>query len=71
MPAVDSPDQGGIEHRELVPLLGVLLASPRCVGLEVTVFDPDLDPDGRLAGELTDTLVAAFEAAAARSGGAC
>jgi arginase len=71
MPAVDSPDPGGIEHRELVPLLAVLLASPRCVGLEVTVFDPDLDPDGRLAGELTDTLVATFEAAPASSGRAC
>lgn len=61
MPAVDSPDPGGIEHHELVPLLGSLLASPWCVGLEVTVFDPDLDPDGRLAAELADTLVAAFQ----------
>jgi hypothetical protein len=32
----------------------------------VTVFDPDLDPDGRLAGELTDSLVAAFEAVPVR-----
>jgi hypothetical protein len=54
--------------RELLePVLG---RSGESIGLEVTVFDPDLDPDGRLAGELTDTLVAAFEAAA-RSGGAC
>lgn len=60
MPAVDSPGPGGIDHAELVDLLGGLLASNRCVGMEVTVFDPDLDPDGRLAGELTDTLVAAF-----------
>jgi arginase len=66
MPAVDSPDPGGFDHGELVSLLAVLLASPRCVGLEVTVFDPDLDPDGRLAGELTDSLVAAFEAVPAR-----
>lgn len=60
MPAVDSPDPGGIDHHELVPLLGTLLASPRCVGLEVTVFDPDLDPIGSLAAELTDTIVASF-----------
>lgn len=60
MPAVDSPDPGGIDHAELAGLLGHLLASNRCVGMEVTVFDPDLDPDGRLAGELTDTLVTAF-----------
>jgi hypothetical protein len=29
--------------------------------VEVTVFDPDLDPDGRLAHELTDTLVTALD----------
>lgn len=64
MPAMDSPDPGGITHDELVALLRPLLASPRYAGLEVTVFDPDpdLDPDGKLAAELTDTLVAAIGA---------
>jgi arginase len=66
MPAVDSPDPGGIDHHDLVSLLAPLLASALCVGLEVTVFDPDLDPDGRLARELTDTLVSAFAGARAR-----
>jgi arginase len=61
MPAVDSPDPDGIGHDELVELLTSLTASPRCVGVEVTVFDPDLDPDGRLAHELTDTLVTALD----------
>lgn len=28
------------------------------VGMDLTVFDPDLDPDGILAVALTDTLVA-------------
>jgi arginase len=65
MPAVDSPDPGGIDFHELVPVLGRLLASSRCAGLEVTVFDPDLDPDGRLAAALTDTLLAAFQLSAA------
>ena len=32
-------------------------ASPRCVGLQLTVFDPDLDPDGTLAASLADLLV--------------
>jgi arginase len=62
MPAVDSPDPGGLEHEELVALLRPLLASPGCVGFDVTVFDPDLDPDGRLATGLTDTVVAAVAA---------
>lgn len=62
MPAVDSPSPGGIDHGELVTLLGPLVHSPRCVGLDITVFDPDLDAGDRLAGELTDTLVAALAA---------
>jgi len=60
MPAVDSPDPGGIGHDELVALLTPLVSAPGCVGMEITVFDPDLDPDGRLAGELTTTLVTAL-----------
>lgn len=68
MPAVDSPDPGGIDHHELVAVLGTLLASARCVGFELTVFDPDLDPDGRLAHDLTGTVVAAFEQARPAAG---
>jgi arginase len=60
MPAVDSPDPGGLQHEHLQELLTPLLASPKCVGLDVGIFDPDLDPEGRYAAELTDTLVAAF-----------
>jgi predicted methyltransferase len=26
--------------------------------VDIGIFDPDLDPDGRLAAELTDTVVA-------------
>ena len=58
LPAVDSPDPGGLGHDELAALLTRLVASPSCVGLEVTVFD--LDPDGALALALTDTLAAAL-----------
>jgi arginase len=60
MPAVDSPDPGGIDHAQLVALLRPLLAAPTCAGIDVGIFDPDLDPDGRYAAELTDTLVAAL-----------
>ncbi|WP_344871373.1 arginase family protein [Allokutzneria multivorans] len=58
MPAVDSPDPGGLEHEELAELLSGLTSAANCLGVEVTVFDPDLDPDGRLAAELTATLIA-------------
>jgi arginase len=61
MPAVDSPDPGGLQHEQLRSLLQPILRSPKCVGLDVGIFDPDLDPDGRYAAELTDTLVAALD----------
>jgi arginase len=60
MPAVDSPDPGGIDHEQLRALLRPLLASKKCVGIDVGIFDPDLDPEGVYAAELTDTLVAAL-----------
>lgn len=58
LPAVDAPSDGGIGYGELEHLLSDLVAVPGCLGLEVTVFDPDYDPDGRYAGELADALVA-------------
>lgn len=60
MPAVDSPDPGGIDHSQLRELLRPLLASPACMGIDIGIFDPDLDPDGVYAAELTDTLVASL-----------
>jgi arginase len=55
MPAVDSPDPGGLSAAELTELLAAL--APRALGAQVTVFDPDLDPDGSHASRLTDILV--------------
>lgn len=64
MPAVDSPDPGGMTFDELRTTLARLFASPRAIGLEVTVFDPDLDPDGALADRLVTLLADAFRDAA-------
>jgi arginase len=60
MPAVDSPDPGGLGLAEVAALLRPLLASPRAVGLEVTILDPDLDEDGTLAGRFADLIVDAL-----------
>ncbi|MFJ6792830.1 arginase family protein [Streptomyces sp. NPDC091268] len=60
MPAVDSPEPGGLLPDELAELLGALVGSPRCVGLNVTVYDPDLDPAGRAAALLADLVAGAF-----------
>ncbi|GLV55503.1 arginase [Dictyobacter sp. S3.2.2.5] len=61
MPAVDTPEPGGLSLEELVQLLHPLLASELAIGMEITVFDPDLDPDGRYAQQLTAAIVAAFK----------
>lgn len=60
MPAVDSPNPGGLSFAQLEVILARLLASPRAVGLEITIYDPDLDPDGRYGRALADSLVRAF-----------
>jgi arginase len=58
MPAVDAPDPGGIAYAELELLLSGLVATPECLGMELTVFDPDYDPDGSYAAEIVATVVA-------------
>jgi arginase len=60
MPAVDTPERGGLEFQQLSELLHGLLADRRARGLEITIFDPDLDEDGELAGQLTRCICDAF-----------
>jgi len=60
MPAVDSPQPGGLSRNELIEMLRVLLASRLAAGMEVTIFDPDLDPDGTVASAFADNLVVAL-----------
>jgi arginase len=60
MPAVDTPERDGIGFNDLVELVRVLTAMPQAVGLDVTIFDPDLDPDGTLAAQLADALVSSL-----------
>src|SRR6201999_2371813 len=63
MPAVDAPSPGGIAFPELELLLAGLGESPHCLGVEITVFDPDYDPDGAYADEITSTVAAGLAAA--------
>ena len=60
MPAADAPDPGGLDHPDLIELLRPLVTHPACVGVQLTIYDPDLDPEGRYAGPLADTLVTAL-----------
>lgn len=63
MPAVDSPDPDGLLPDELTALLGPLVRSPHCVDLDITIYDPDLDPEGTAGALLTDIVVNAFAGA--------
>jgi arginase len=56
MPAVDSPDPGGMTPTELTRVLKAGLRSRKCVGLELTIYDPERDPTGRCARLILDIL---------------
>jgi arginase len=43
---------------ELSGVLCAAGASARAVGLEITIFNPTLDPDGRIARRLVEALAA-------------
>ncbi|MBP3036596.1 arginase family protein [Arthrobacter sp. zg-ZUI100] len=60
MPAVDSPDPGGLDTNELIALLEQQLA-PRAIGASVTVFDPDLDPEGSYALLVTNIIASGLK----------
>ena len=56
MPAVDSPEAGGPTIKELADLLTPLVRHPRALGLELTIYDPRLDPDRSCATRLVSLL---------------
>lgn len=70
LPAVDSPNPEGLTFQQLTELLTELLRSPKMVGLDLAILDPDLDPEGVYAARFTDAIVEAFERAAKAPEGA-
>ena len=56
MPAVDCPGFPGIPPDELVCVMSPLIADPRCRGMTVSVFDPDLDPEGTFAAKIVEII---------------
>jgi arginase len=61
MPAVDYRLPGGLRWDELETVLQVAVASGRVRGVEVTIFNPTLDPDGSIAAALVASLVAGLQ----------
>ncbi|HZY68660.1 MAG TPA: arginase family protein [Devosia sp.] len=64
MPAVDFRLPGGLSAAEVKQLLQAALATGKAVGLEVTIYNPTLDKDGRAGRLLVDLLVDALGSAA-------
>ena len=58
--AVDSPEPDGLTFDEFATVVRRLLASRQVVGVDVTIYDPDRDPDLHGGQQLTDALVKAF-----------
>jgi arginase len=67
MPAVDYRLRDGFSWNELVSALTSALDSGRAVGMEVTIYNPSLDPDGSVGRQLTDMLVDVLNHAPFRS----
>jgi arginase len=61
MPAVDSPDPGGMSPGDLLTILRAATQSPNCIGMEITIYDPTLDPRGQGARLIVDLLSNAFQ----------
>ena len=54
--AVDSPDPGGLALDTIGALLAAMVRHPRALGLQLTIYDPGLDPDGACAARLVTLL---------------
>jgi arginase len=68
MPAVDFRLSGGLLPEQLETVLTMALDSGRAVGLEITIYNPALDTDGRAGELLTDLLVHALSKSKTRNG---
>jgi arginase len=56
MPAVRYNQPGGLGWRDLEVLTEAALRTPGLVGWDVTIYNPDLDPDGRGADRIVEFL---------------
>lgn len=58
LPAVDSPGSPGLSFAQLSEVLAKLRATDRVVGVDVAIYDPDLDPGHAHAPAIVECLAA-------------
>src|SRR5829696_8604172 len=57
MPAVDYRLNGGLSFYELSELLKIIVATGRSIGMDITIFNPNLDLDGFIARRFVSVVV--------------
>lgn len=60
MPAVDYRMPDGLSWDELQTTLAIAVSSGKAIGLEITIYNPNLDKDGSAGRGLVDTLIRAL-----------
>jgi arginase len=62
LPAVDSPGTPGLNYAQLGELLSRLMLAGSVLGVDVTIYDPDLDPGCAQAPALVDCVATGLTA---------
>jgi arginase len=60
LPAVDTPGQPGLTFHQLGRLVSRLVGTGRVVGLNVTSYDPELDPADQYAARIVECIASAL-----------
>ncbi|MBT1689989.1 arginase family protein [Dawidia soli] len=61
-PAVDYRLPGGLRYDEVELLIRSLFATDKIAGISVAIFNPDLDPDGRMTANMVEHVGRIFDA---------
>jgi arginase len=56
MPAVDYQQPGGINWNHLKKITKAIMSSGYIIGLNLTIYNPDMDPDGLFAKRIVNYL---------------
>jgi arginase len=56
MPAVDYQQPGGINWNQLKKITKTVMSSGYTIGLNLTIYNPDMDPDGSFAKRIVNYL---------------